>query len=175
MECASPAQHNSRRHPLNVIPNPRLKQFPRPRPNSEPKRRLRNRGAPCLASFARRGIPRPHPSEDLESSTTGKGTTSILEPALSKRSAPKGAAKGKPTPRHVSPGGAADKRPRYFHPQPRRHHHEIKLRPLSPLLAPLQLPPASISGQKTRRGCPMSRVFWETWDSTDDSFFSERN
>jgi hypothetical protein len=29
-------------------------------------------GAPCLASFARRGIPQLHPSEDLESTTPGR-------------------------------------------------------------------------------------------------------
>jgi hypothetical protein len=40
--------------------------------------------APFFAHFAKSGIPQPHPSEDLESATTGKATTSVVPQALSK-------------------------------------------------------------------------------------------
>src|SRR5208283_2513420 len=44
-------------------------------------RRHHKPGAPCLASFARHGIPRLHPSEDLGSATPEKGTTSVVPQA----------------------------------------------------------------------------------------------
>jgi hypothetical protein len=54
--------------------------------------RLDRSQSPHLASFAKGGIPRPHPSEDLEIATTGKGTTSIA-----------------PQPRSISGGAALER------------------------------------------------------------------
>jgi hypothetical protein len=41
-------------------------------------------GSPHLASFAKGGIPPPHPSEDLEIATTGKGRDSVVPQATKK-------------------------------------------------------------------------------------------
>jgi hypothetical protein len=42
---------------------------------------ITNRSGPFSAHFAKSGIPQSHPSENLASATTGKGTTSVAPQA----------------------------------------------------------------------------------------------
>jgi hypothetical protein len=108
--------------------------------NLVPRRHHEPRGAPCLASFARRGIPRPIP-QGFGISTTGKGTTSVVPPAgdFGWRSASSAAIDALPL------------KPLSF---------RIGRRPMRNLL---------FCRRHRTLGCPMSRVFCETLDSTNSS------
>jgi hypothetical protein len=121
------------------------------------------RGAPLLASFARSGI--PHVVVRQESSgreALGKGTTPVSEPALSKRSAPKGAVQMWIRIRaRLQPCRHAEEKMRASAPEEtiQRRHTRQQHRRRAALQRRVKIP--DMNTALAPAGCPTSRFFCE--------------
>ena len=119
-----------------------------------------NRGAPCLACFARHGIPRTHPLRVWKRHDSGR---------------PRPQSRLKPSKNAIEPATTALTRRKSNHLKPTQHRGRAALqRRVTPSKRNRASAPGDGSSEgllsadaTTNRGRPMSRALCETWDSTD--------